>query len=143
MSGFDNKPGAHAPGTGSHLVRSQSGAITGFRQRMLMTTVDAPPGKRIARTLGIVRGNAVRARHVGHDIIAGLKNLVGGEISEYTKMLGETREQALDRMAEQAHDLGGNAIVGIRFSTSMIMGGAAELLAYGTAVVLEEGQPSP
>ncbi|MBW2460004.1 MAG: YbjQ family protein [Deltaproteobacteria bacterium] len=104
----------------------------------MLTTVDLPPGKRIARVLGIVRGNSVRARHVGHDILAGLKSLVGGEIHEYTKMLAETREQALDRMADQAGGLGANAIVGLRFTTSMVMGGAAELLAYGTAVVLEE-----
>jgi len=120
------------------IIRSSGGAVTGFRHRLLLTTVDLPPGKRIARVLGIVRGNSVRARHVGHDILAGLKSLVGGEIHEYTKMLAETREQALDRMADQAGGLGANAIVGLRFTTSMVMGGAAELLAYGTAVVLEE-----
>ena len=120
------------------IIRSSAGAVTGFRHRMLVTTVDAPAGKRIVRVVGIVRGNSVRARHVGHDIMASLKNLVGGEISEYTKMLAETREQAIDRMADQAGQLGANGIVGMRFTTSMVMGGAAELLAYGTAVVLED-----
>ena len=120
------------------IIRSGAGAITGFRHSLLITTIDAPPGKRVVRVLGIVRGNAVRARHMGHDILAGLKNLVGGEIREYTKLLGESREQAMDRMMEQAAGLGANAVLGVRFTTSMVMGGAAELLAYGTAVVLED-----
>lgn len=91
-----------------------------------------------SRVIGLVRGNSVRARHVGRDIMAGLKNLVGGEISDYTKLLAESREQALDRLAHQAAELGGNAVIATRFSTSMVMGGAAELLAYGTAVLLED-----
>lgn len=103
---------------------------------MIVTTTHTVSGKRIARTLGLVRGNTIRARHVGRDITAFLRNIVGGEISEYTKMMGEAREQALDRMVEEAEELGGNAVVGTRFMTSMLMAGAAELLAYGTAVVL-------
>lgn len=104
---------------------------------MIITTTDSIDGRTLVKVLGLVRGNTIRARHVGKDIMAGLKNLVGGEIYEYTKLMGESREQALDRMKEEAQRLGANAIVGLRFSTSMIMGGAAELLAYGTAVVLE------
>ena len=92
----------------------------------------------MVRTLGLVRGNTIRARHVGHDIMAGLKNIVGGEIGEYTKLIAESREQAIDRMKEDAARLGANAIVGLRFTTSVLMGGAAELLAYGTAVRVEE-----
>ena len=121
------------------LIRSAAGAVTGFHHDMLLTTLDAPPGRRVVRVIGLVRGNAVRARHVGHDLLAAFKNLVGGEIREYTKLMGESREQAVDRMAEQAVSLGANAVVGLRFSTSMVMGGTAELLAYGTAVVIETG----
>ena len=95
------------------------------------------PGKKIVRTLGLVRGNTIRARHVGKDIMAGLRNLVGGEVTEYAKLLAESREQALDRMVDQAEELGSNAIIGLQFQTSVIMGGAAEMMAYGTAVVVE------
>lgn len=105
---------------------------------MIVTTTGAISGKRIVRTLGIVRGNTIRARHVGRDIMAGLRTIVGGEVSEYTKLLAEAREQALDRMVEEARGLGGNAVIEVRFSTSQVMSGAAELLAYGTAVVVEE-----
>jgi uncharacterized protein YbjQ (UPF0145 family) len=104
---------------------------------MLITTTDEIAGRKIVKVLGLVRGNTIRARHVGNDIMAGLRNLVGGEISNYTKMMGESREQALDRMVEEAQDLGANAIVGLRFSTSMVMQAAAEILAYGTAVIVE------
>ncbi|MDZ7270362.1 MAG: YbjQ family protein [candidate division KSB1 bacterium] len=104
---------------------------------MYVATTETIPGKKVVRYLGLVRGNTIRARHVGHDIMAGLRNLVGGEISDYTKMLSESREQALDRMLEQAKALGANAVVGLRFSTSMVMSAAAEILAYGTAVVVE------
>ena len=90
------------------------------------------------RTLGLVRGNTIRARHIGKDIMAVLRNIVGGEVAEYTKLLAESREQALDRMVDEATALGASAIISVRFSTSMIMGGSAELLAYGTAVVLED-----
>jgi uncharacterized protein YbjQ (UPF0145 family) len=85
-----------------------------------------------------VRGNTIRARHIGRDIMALLRNIVGGEVSEYTKLLAESREQALDRMVEQARELGANAVLDARFTTSMVMQGAAELLAYGTAVVVED-----
>ena len=103
---------------------------------MIVVTANRVAGKRIVRTVGLVRGNTIRTRHLGKDIMAVLRNIVGGEVSEYTKLLAESREQALDRMVDEAHDLGANAVVSLRFSTSMIMGAAAELLAYGTAVVL-------
>ncbi len=103
---------------------------------MIVVTANQVSGKRVARTLGLVRGNTIRTRHIGKDIMAVFRNIVGGEVSEYTKLLGEAREQALDRMVEEATGLGANAIISVRFSTSMIMGAAAELLAYGTAVVL-------
>lgn len=105
---------------------------------MIVTTSETVAGKRVARTLGLVRGNTIRARHVGRDLLAGLRNLVGGEVSEYTKLLAEAREQALDRMVTEARELGANGIVAVRFTTSEITHGAAELLAYGTAVVLED-----
>lgn len=105
---------------------------------MIVTTTGTIPGKRIVRTLGLVRGNTIRARHVGRDIVAGLRNIVGGEISEYTKLFAEAREQSLDRMVAEARGLGANGIVEMRFTTSMVMNAAAELLAYGTAVVIEE-----
>ena len=104
---------------------------------MLLTTTDTIEGKKIVKTLGLVRGNTIRARHIGNDIMAGLKNIVGGEISNYTKMMAESREQALDRMVEEAQGKGANAIVQMRFATSMVMTSAAEILAYGTAVIVE------
>ncbi len=104
---------------------------------MIVTTTDTVVGKKIVKTLGLVKGNTIRARHLGRDIMAGFRNIVGGEIVEYTKMLAESREQAVDRMLERAEKLGANAVVGMRFVTSFVMGGAAELLAYGTAVVVE------
>lgn len=103
---------------------------------MKLTTQDTFVDHEIASTLGLVRGNTIRARHVGKDILAALRNLVGGEIHEYTKMLAEAREQSLDRMVEEARALGADAVVGIRFMTSPVMQGAAELLVYGTAVKL-------
>lgn len=105
---------------------------------MIITTADSIPEKKIIKTFGLVRGNTIRARHVGKDIMAGLKNLVGGEIIEYTKLMAESREQALDRMTDDAKRLGANAIIAARFTTSMIMGGAAELLSYGTGVLIED-----
>ena len=105
---------------------------------MMIVTTDLIPGKRVVRTLGLVRGNTIRARHVGKDILAGLKGLVGGEIAEYTKMVAESREQCLDRLTEEAESLGANAVVGLKFTTASMMQGAAELLAYGTAVLVEE-----
>jgi len=105
---------------------------------MIVVTTDTIPGKRVVRTLGLVKGNTIRARHVGKDILAGLKGLVGGEISEYTKMVAESREQCIDRLVEEAEGMGANAVVGLRFTTASMMQGAAELLAYGTAVLVEE-----
>jgi uncharacterized protein YbjQ (UPF0145 family) len=105
---------------------------------MILTTTAQIAGKRIIRTLGLVRGNTIRARHIGRDVTAVLRNLVGGEISEYTKLFAEAREQALDRMVEEARGLGANAIVEVRFTTSEVMSAAAELLVYGTAVVVED-----
>jgi uncharacterized protein YbjQ (UPF0145 family) len=105
---------------------------------MLVSTLETVPGKRIVRVIGLVKGNTIRARHVGHDFMAGLKNLVGGEIDDYTKMIAESREQALDRMTAQARANGANAVVGVRFSTCEMMEHAAEILAYGTAVVVED-----
>ncbi len=104
---------------------------------MLVVTSEAVANHRIVRTLGLVRGNTVRARHVGRDIMAGLRNIVGGEIHEYTKLMAESREQTLDRMIAEAEQLGANAIIATRFTTSVIVGGAAELLAAGTAVIIE------
>ena len=104
---------------------------------MILTTTDAVPGRTTVRTLGLVRGSTIRARHIGRDIQASLRNLVGGEVLEYTKLIAESREQAVDRAIAEAERLGANAIVGIRFTTSDVMMGAAEILVYGTAVVLE------
>ncbi len=101
---------------------------------MIYVTTATVPGKEIAETLGTVRGSTVRARNIGRDIFAGLKNIVGGEISEYTKLLADAREQAIKRMIDDAQRLGADAIVNVRFTTSQVMQGAAEMLAYGTAV---------
>ena len=105
---------------------------------MIVVTSETITGKRIVRTLGLVRGNTVRALHIGRDIMAGLRNIVGGEIPEYGKLIAESREQSLDRMIAEARTLGANAIVAMRFTTSVMMGGAAELLAVGTAVIVED-----
>jgi uncharacterized protein YbjQ (UPF0145 family) len=105
---------------------------------MLIVTSDEVPGKRIVKVLGLVRGNTIRARHIGRDIMASLRNIAGGEIVEYTKMIAESREQAIDRMKSEAEALGANAIVALRFTTASMMENAAELLAYGTAVVVED-----
>jgi uncharacterized protein YbjQ (UPF0145 family) len=105
---------------------------------MIVVSSSQIVGKKIVRTLGLVRGNTIRARHVGKDIMALMRNIVGGEISEYTKMMAEAREQSLDRMVEEAEELGASAIVDVRFMTSMLMAGAAELLVFGTAVVVED-----
>ena len=106
--------------------------------KIIVVTSPVIPGKKIVRTLGLVRGNTIRARHVGKDIMAGLRNLVGGEVTEYAKLLAESREQALDRMLADAEKLGANGIISVAFTTSVIMGGAAEMMAYGTAVVIED-----
>ncbi len=105
---------------------------------MIVTTTEGVAGKRVVRTLGLVRGNTIRARHIGRDVMAMMRNLVGGEVSEYTKLLAESREQALDRMVAEAEELGADAVLAVRFSTSEVMTGAAELMAYGTAVELAD-----
>ena len=104
---------------------------------MILSTTDIIEGRRIIKHLGLVRGNTIRARHIGRDIMAAFRNIVGGEITDYTKMMAESREQAIDRMVEEAQGLGANAIVGMKFATSMVMSSAAEILVYGTAVVIE------
>ncbi len=105
---------------------------------MIVVTTDEIPGKKIVRVLGLARGNTVRARHLGRDILALLRGIVGGEVHEYTKLLAESREHALDRMVQEARSLGANAVVGTRFITSYVSSNMAELLAYGTAVVIED-----
>jgi uncharacterized protein YbjQ (UPF0145 family) len=104
---------------------------------MIITTIETVPGKEISESVGLVRGSTVRARNVGRDIFAGFKNLVGGEISEYTKLQAQSREEALQRMIDDASRLGADAVVNVRFTTSTIMQGASEILAYGTAVKLK------
>jgi len=104
---------------------------------MILVSCDEIPGRRIIKTLGLVRGNTIRARHIGRDIMAMLRGIVGGEITDYTKMIAEAREQALDRMTAEAEKAGANAIVAIRFGTAEMMTSAAEILVYGTAVVIE------
>lgn len=104
---------------------------------MIVTPGSSLVGQRVVRNLGLVYGNTIRARHVGKDILAALKNLVGGEIHEYTKLMAESREQAVDRMIAQAQSRGANAILNVRFSTSYIMTNASEILAYGEAVLTE------
>jgi uncharacterized protein YbjQ (UPF0145 family) len=104
---------------------------------MLLTTLEYVPGKTITKHLGLVQGSTVRAKHVGRDIMAGLKNVFGGELKGYTELLQESREEAVDRMRQQAQSIGANAVLNVRFSTSTITQGASELFAYGTAVVLE------
>ena len=105
---------------------------------MIITSCENISGKKVVKTLGLVKGNTIRARHIGRDIAAALRNLIGGEIHEYTKLIAESREQSIDRMVADATSKGANAIIMVRFSTSELMKGAAELLAYGTAVVIED-----
>ena len=104
---------------------------------MIITTSEQVAGKTVAKTIGLVRGNTIQARHIGRDLRAGLKGIVGGEITDYTEMMSSAREEAIQRMEEDAKKHGANAIVNMRLATSMIMQNAAEVLAYGTAVVLE------
>lgn len=108
-----------------------------MNDEILVTTADALPCHRIVRVLGLVRGNTVRARHIGRDILALFRNIVGGEVTEYRKLMAESREQALDQMIDEARELGANAIIAMRMTTSMIGQGMAEILVYGTAVVVE------
>ena len=105
---------------------------------MIMTSCENIAGKKVIKTLGLVKGNTIRARHIGRDIAAALRGIIGGEIVEYTKLIAESREQAIDRMVADAVAMGGNAIIMIRFSTSELMKGSSELLAYGTAVLIED-----
>ncbi|MEE2648730.1 MAG: YbjQ family protein [Acidobacteriota bacterium] len=104
---------------------------------IITTTPGNIAGYRIVKTHGLVRGNTLRARHIGRDIMAGLRSMVGGELTDYTKMLAEAREQALDRMVEEASQMGANAVIGIDFSTAYVMSNVAEVLVYGTAVTIE------
>jgi uncharacterized protein YbjQ (UPF0145 family) len=104
---------------------------------VLVTNLEIVPGKRIQKHYGLVQGSSVRAKHVGRDIMAGLKNVFGGELKGYTELLQESRQEATDRMIEQARAVGANAVLNVRFSTSSVTAGAAELFAYGTAVILE------
>lgn len=104
---------------------------------MIMSNIESIPGREISEHLGIARGSTVRARNFGRDIFAGLKNLVGGEISEYTKLMADSREEAMFRMTQDAERLGADAIVNVRFTTAAVMNGASEILAYGTAVKLK------
>ena len=105
---------------------------------MIVVTSDNIPGREIKEVIGLVKGNTISARNIGRDILAGIKNIVGGDVSDYTKMMAESREQALDRMEESAKSMGANGIVAVRFVTTSVMDGAAELLAYGTAVIIKE-----
>jgi len=105
---------------------------------MIVTTIETIPDMRIKRVLGIVQGSTIRARHLGHAITAIFKNLTGGEITEFTKLMAESREQCMDRMREEAVSLGANAIIGMRFTTSDVMQNASEMLVYGTAVIIED-----
>lgn len=105
---------------------------------MLVSNIEVIPGRRVLKHLGMVQGNTVRAKHAGKDLLAGLKNIIGGELKGYTELLQEAREEATARMVEQARAIGANAVLNVRYSTSSITAGAAELFAYGTAVVLEE-----
>ena len=105
---------------------------------IIITNIEEIPGKRVTRHLGMVQGNTVRAKHAGRDIMAGLKNIVGGELKGYTELLTESREEAPQRMVDQARAIGANAVLNVRFSTSSITAGASELFVYGTAVVLED-----
>ena len=104
---------------------------------MIISNTEEVPGRKITQFFGVVSGSTVRAKHIGRDFMAGLKNIVGGELKGYTELLHEAREEALERMRQQAQSLGANAVVNVRFSTSSVAQGAAELFAYGTAVVVE------
>ncbi len=104
---------------------------------LITTTTTEIPGKKVVKILGVVKGNTIRARNVGRDVMAGFKNIIGGEIKSYTQMTTQAREEAFNRMVNEAHEMGADAVINIRFATSMIMQGAAEMVAYGTAVKLE------
>jgi len=116
---------------------TSAGGHPGARAPVIVTMVDTVPAREVAEVIGIARGSVVRARFFGRDFIAGLRNLVGGEVTEYTKLLAEAREQALGRLVAHAEEMGADAVVTFRFSTSSVMEGSAEILAYGTAVKLK------
>lgn len=118
-------------------ARRSNQALAATESELLLVTTETVPGHRVVRVLGLVRGNTVRVRHVGADILAGLRGLVGGEVNEYTSMLAQSREQALDRLRAEALAHGANAVIAMRITTSTVMHAAAEILAYGTAVVIE------
>jgi uncharacterized protein YbjQ (UPF0145 family) len=107
---------------------------------MIITNTETITGETIKENLGLVRGNMIRARHIGNDILAGLRNIVGGEVKEYTKMINDARDEAVEKMVKEAEKLGADAVINIRFATSQVMSGAAEILAYGTAVKLEKNE---
>lgn len=107
---------------------------TNFTETMILTNIESIPGKTIVEHYGLVQGSTIRAKHVGRDLMAGLKNIVGGELKGYTELMKEARQQASDRMVEQAQEMGADAIINIRFTTTSVSQGAAEMLAYGTAV---------
>ncbi|HFE64968.1 MAG TPA: YbjQ family protein [Caldithrix sp.] len=104
---------------------------------MILSSMETIPGKKVVKSLGIAKGNTIRARNIGKDILAVFKNMIGGEIEEYTKLIAEAREQAVDRMVADAERMGANAIINVRFTTSYIMQNASEILAYGTAAIVE------
>jgi uncharacterized protein YbjQ (UPF0145 family) len=104
---------------------------------MILSNLETVPGARVTQHLGLVSGNTIRAKHIGRDFMAGLKNIVGGELTGYTELLSEARNEAISRMIEQAQYMGANAVINVRFSTSSVAQGAAELFAYGTAVIIE------
>ncbi len=112
-------------------------SLSGNLHNITLTNIESVPGKRIVEHFGLVSGSLVRSKHFGSDFMAGMKNIVGGELKGYTKLLDETREQAIERMVEQAKDIGANAVLNVRFSTSSVAQGAAELYVYGTAVRVE------
>ncbi|GHT81556.1 UPF0145 protein [Betaproteobacteria bacterium] len=114
--------------------------MTARSSAIVLSNIEHFPGYTITRHLGLVQGSTVRAKHVGRDIMAGLKNIVGGELKGYTELLNESRQEAIDRMSEQARAVGANAVINVRFSTANIAAGAAEILAYGTAVVIARGE---
>lgn len=105
---------------------------------MLISSIEIIPNKRVTKHLGLVQGSTVRAKHAGKDIMAGFKNIFGGELASYTELLQESRDEAVERMSQQAHAVGANAVINVRFATSSIAAGASEILAYGTAVVMED-----
>ncbi len=144
MSQAGPSPAAHAASESISSAPQPSNAQvkvhymkTSHGGKMIITNIETVPGKRVTEHFGLVSGSTIRAKHIGRDIMASLKNLVGGELKGYTQLLQESRQQATDRMIEEAHRLGANAIVNVRFSTSSVAQGAAELYAYGTAVTVE------